>query len=47
MVRKIRDLDFGISIEMSEMAEAEVEGVKCRVNIRWNLWNTHIHVKDA
>lgn len=37
--------DFGVSIVMGEMAE--VEGVKCRVNVRQNLWNIHIHARDA
>lgn len=32
MGKKIRDLDFEVSIEMGELAE--VVGVKCRVNMR-------------
>lgn len=32
MVRKIRDLDFGVNIKIYEMTE--VETIKCRVKVK-------------
>lgn len=43
MVRKIRDANFGVSFGMRWQQQRVLNAV----SISWNLWNTHIHAKDA